>query len=152
MLRCYLKQALHKTFSLVADVFVSKKKRHVHITFTIPISQYQSFDRLIDFISKEREQRKIFSYDYKMLYPRLLSSLKWTFDYLFFEEKKKKKWKIKCQKSYETKKLMSYTKPLQKTLLRKNLAIQKGTHLPNRSEEERQAAWRGEKTPTQNNI
>ena len=81
---CYLKQALHKTFFLDADVFASKKKRHVHIAFTIPIIQYESFDRLIDFIFKVWEKRKIFFYDYKVMYPRLLSSLKWKFDYVFF--------------------------------------------------------------------
>ena len=35
---CYLKDALSKKFSLDADVFVPKKKRHVHIAFKIPIS------------------------------------------------------------------------------------------------------------------
>ena len=40
----YLKEALLKEFSLYVDVFVSKKKRHVHIAFKIPISEYQSFD------------------------------------------------------------------------------------------------------------
>ena len=50
---CYLKQALHEKFSLDADVFVSKNKRHVHIAFKIPISEYDSFDKVIDFISKK---------------------------------------------------------------------------------------------------
>ena len=34
-----------KKFSLDADVFVSRKKKHVHIVFKIPISEYGSFDR-----------------------------------------------------------------------------------------------------------
>ena len=63
-----------------ADVFVSKKKPHVHIAFKIPIFEYNSFNNVIDFISKEREKRKIFFCDYIMIYPRLISSLKWIFD------------------------------------------------------------------------
>ena len=87
--RCYLKDALSKKSSLDADVFVSRKKKHVHIAFKIPISEYEFFDRLIDFISDEWEKRKIFFEDYKMIYPRLITSLKWKFDYVFFERKAK---------------------------------------------------------------
>ena len=47
---CNLKDALSKKFSLDADAFVSRKKKHVHIAFKIPIPEYESFDRLIDFI------------------------------------------------------------------------------------------------------
>ena len=87
MFCCYLKQALHEKIFLDADVFVSKKKGHVDVAFKIPISEYSSFDKLIDFICKEWEKRKIFFCDYKMIYPRLISSLKWKFDYVFFEKK-----------------------------------------------------------------
>ena len=86
---CYLKDALSKKSSLDADVFVSRKKKHVHIAFKIPISEYEFFDRLIDSISDEWEKRKIFFEDYKMIYPRLITSLKWKFDYVFFERKAK---------------------------------------------------------------
>ena len=83
---CYLKDPLSKWLSLDADVFVSKKK-NVRIDFKIPISEYESFDRWIDFISNEWEKKKIFFEDFKMIYPRLISSLKWKFDYVFFETK-----------------------------------------------------------------
>ena len=49
----YLKDALSKKFSLDADVFVLRKKKHVYIACKIPISEYESFDRLIDFIPDE---------------------------------------------------------------------------------------------------
>ena len=73
---CYLKDALSKKISLDADVFVSRKKKHVHIAFKIPISEYESFDRLIDFISDEWEKRKIIFEDYKMIFPGLITLLK----------------------------------------------------------------------------
>ena len=85
----YLKDVLSKKFSLDADVFALKKKKHVHIAFKIPISEYESFHRLIDFISDDREKTKVFSEDYKMIYLRLITSLKWKFDYVFFERKGK---------------------------------------------------------------
>ena len=63
MFCCYLKDALSKKFSLDTDVFVSRKKKDVHIAFKIPTLEYESFDRLIDFISDEREKRKTFFED-----------------------------------------------------------------------------------------
>ena len=56
----YLKKGLAKQFSLDVDVFVSKKKKHVHIVFEVPISDCDAFDKLIDFILKELENRKVF--------------------------------------------------------------------------------------------
>ena len=86
----YLKDALFKKFSLSVDVFVSRRKKHVHIAFKIPISEYESFDDLIDFLSNEWEKRKICFGSYKMVYHRLIDSMKWKFDYVFFEKKKEK--------------------------------------------------------------
>ena len=63
MFCCYLKDALSKKFSLDTDVFVSRNKKDVHIAFKIPTFEYEFFDRLIDFISDEREKRKIFFED-----------------------------------------------------------------------------------------
>ena len=56
----YLKDVLSKKFSLDIDVYVSKKRKHVHIAFKIPISDYEFFDKLIDFISSEWEKRNTF--------------------------------------------------------------------------------------------
>ena len=85
---CYLKDVLFKIFSLDVDIFVSQKKRHVHIAFKIQISEYKSLDELNEFISNEWEKR-IFFFDYIMIYSRLISSMRWKFDYVFFEKKKK---------------------------------------------------------------
>ena len=86
---CYLKDGPSKKFSLDVDVFASTKRKHVHTAIKIPISEYGSFDRLIDFISDEWEKRKIFLKDNKTIYLRLITSLKWKFDYVFFERKTK---------------------------------------------------------------
>ena len=51
---CYLKDALSKKLSFDVNVFVSeKKKRRVHTAFKISISEYEIFDKLIEFISAE---------------------------------------------------------------------------------------------------
>ena len=81
----YLKEALLKEFSVDVDVFVSKKRRHVHITFKIPIPEYQSFDQLIEFIAKE--WGKNFFSDYKMTYPRLINPMRWWDGNLIMLEK-----------------------------------------------------------------
>ena len=56
----YLKDVLSKKFSPDIDVHVSKKKKHVHNAFKIPISDYEFFNKLIDFISSEWEKRNTF--------------------------------------------------------------------------------------------
>ena len=66
-----------------------KKKRHVYIAFKVWISKYEVFDKLIEFILKEWEKRKVFFSDYKMIYPKLMTSMRWKFDYVLFEKKKK---------------------------------------------------------------
>ena len=86
----FKRSSFKKKFSLDADVFVLRKKKHVHIAFKIPTTEYESFGRLIDFISDEWQKRKIFFEDYKMIYPLLITSLKWKFDYFLFERKAKK--------------------------------------------------------------
>ena len=85
----YLKQALYEKLSLEVDVFAFKKERHAHLAFKLPISDYESFDKMIDFISGHWEKRKVFFDDYQMVYLRLISSIKFTFDYVFFEKKKR---------------------------------------------------------------
>ena len=84
MFCCYLKDALSKKFSLDPDVFVSRKKKYVHAAFKISSSECESFERLVDLISDQWEKRKIFFEDYKMIDLRLITSLKWIFDYVFF--------------------------------------------------------------------
>lgn len=58
------------------------QKRHVYITFKIPISDYDYFDKLIDFIPQESGKKAFFE-SYRMVYPRLISSLKWKFNFFF---------------------------------------------------------------------
>ena len=60
------------------------KKRHVHIAFQKQISDHDCFDKILEFISKESEDRKLFFERYELIYPRLITSLKWRFDYVFF--------------------------------------------------------------------
>ena len=99
----YLKEALLKEFSLDVDVFVSKK-RHVQISFKIPISECKIFWSTCWIYLKGVGKKKKELSDYKMTYSRLISSMRWKFDYVFFE--KKKKWKTLCKKNYAIKWLM----------------------------------------------
>ena len=56
---CYLKDALSKKFSSTPTYWF-EKRRDIHFAFKIPISKYESFDRLTDFILNECENRNIF--------------------------------------------------------------------------------------------
>ena len=63
---------------------------HVHIVFRKSVSDYDCFDKILEFVSEEWEKRKHFFEGYKRIYPRLITSLKWSFDYLRFINKKVK--------------------------------------------------------------
>lgn len=66
------------------------KKRHIHIAFRKPISNHDCFDKILEFISRMGKKKKRFFEGYKPIYPRLITSLKWRFDYVFFKQKKGK--------------------------------------------------------------
>ena len=67
------------------------KKKHVHHTaFRKSISDYDCFEKILEFISEEWEKRKFFFEGYKLIYPRLITSLRWRFDYLIFKKGKGK--------------------------------------------------------------
>ena len=46
------KRDLFKNYHSIL-AFIPQKKKHVHISFKMPISGYDSFDKLIDFISNK---------------------------------------------------------------------------------------------------
>ena len=60
------------------------KTRHVHIAFRKLISDHKHFEKILEFISDEWEKV------YELAYPRLITSLKWHLDYLFFKKEKVK--------------------------------------------------------------
>ena len=67
-------------FHLDVDIYVSRKKCLVHFAFKKPLSSYSNFDNVIQFVSDEWRERKIFFTNYKMVYPMLISSLKWKYE------------------------------------------------------------------------
>ena len=87
---CFSKEAIWKKFSTKANVFISKKKKHVQVAFKKSFPDYEYFDLILSFFAEEWEKWKIFFCDYELIYLRLITSLKWHFNYAFFERKKKK--------------------------------------------------------------
>ena len=84
----HMKQKVLDKFLLNVDVFAFLKKKHVHLAFELPLSDSDYFDKVIDLISNEWERQEIFFNNYEMIYARLIQSMKWKFDYVFFFEKK----------------------------------------------------------------
>ena len=66
----------------------------MHLAFKLPLSDYDCFDKVIDLISDDWERRKIFFAEHETIYLRLISSMKWKFDYVFFEKRKTEKRKV----------------------------------------------------------
>lgn len=84
----HMKQKVLDKFLLNIDVFAFLKKKHVHLAFELPLSDSDYFDKVIDLISNEWERQEIFFNNYEMIYARLIQSMKWKFDYVFFSKKK----------------------------------------------------------------
>ena len=85
----YIKDEIKKEFNIPVDVFVSRKEKLVNFAFE---SFFSFYDELIRFVYVKWEQRR-FLMSYEMVYPRLITSLRWKFDYVFFNE-----WKMqKCE-------------------------------------------------------
>ena len=61
-------------------MYLFPKKRHMHLAFKLPISDYESFVKVIDFVS-------VLFANCKIVHPCLISSIKWKFGN--FEKKKK---------------------------------------------------------------
>ena len=82
----YIRKAILEMFHLDVDVYVSRKKGLVHFAFKKPLSSYSNFDNIIQFVSDEWRKRKFFLMNYEMIYPMPISSLKWKYDYVFFQK------------------------------------------------------------------
>lgn len=72
----YIEEKLKELFCLDACCFIAWKKRHVHFAFKQIIYDYDCFERLMSFVADECEKKKLSITDYRMIYPRCISSIK----------------------------------------------------------------------------
>lgn len=77
-----LTDALCSEFDIDMDVFVSKKKKIVHLSLYKPLISYSYFKDIIRFIQTYWKERKHFFSSYLLQYPLLNQSVKWRFDYI----------------------------------------------------------------------
>lgn len=86
----FIKEKISEKFGIDVDVFISRKKRLVHFAFKKPLTSHLFFNYLIVFVKSEWEKRQRFLENYEIINPRFVYSLKWRFDYVFFQLKKGK--------------------------------------------------------------
>ena len=94
--RC-LRSSLSQKFKIEVDVYVSKKKKLVHLSFLKPLISYLFFEELVDFVKSYWQKRKFFYPGNHFTYPRINQSLKWRFDYVVIVKNNpriRKKWRI----------------------------------------------------------
>ena len=77
-----LTEALSKRFKIDAIVFVSKKKKHVHLSLNKPLFQYHDYNLVTTFIRKYFEETRYFCEPYIFNFPKLNQSTKWRHDYI----------------------------------------------------------------------
>ena len=71
----YLKEALLKEFSLDADVFVLQKKEMYTLLLKFQYQSTNLLTNLLNLSQRSREKKKEIS-DYKMIYSRLINSMR----------------------------------------------------------------------------
>ena len=74
-----LADSLMEEFEIEVDVFVSKKKKIVHMSL---MNSYKFFKKIINFIKSYWYRRQKFYPVYFFVYPKLNQSLQWRFDYI----------------------------------------------------------------------
>ena len=87
----FLTDAIQFEFHVNAHIFVSKKKKIVHLSLHKPLIYYPYFKKIVTFIRKYWENRKYFHQPYTLQYLKLNQSIKWCFDYIIAVKKSKKK-------------------------------------------------------------
>ena len=83
-----LGDSLREKFKIEVEVFVSNKKKLVHMSLRKPPISYKFLNRIINFVRKYWNMRKRFYPGYFFLYPKLNQSLKWRFDYIIISNNK----------------------------------------------------------------
>ena len=84
-----LTDALSKRFNVDAIVFVSIKKKHIHLSLTKTLFEYHNHKSIITFIRKYFQERRIFFRPYVLNFPRQNQSIKWHHDYILATKKGK---------------------------------------------------------------
>lgn len=85
-----LRQSLSERFDIYVDVYVSKKKKLVHMSLVKPLLSWYFFEDIIKFVKEYWNKRKCFYPGYFIDYPRLNQSLKWRCDYVIIVKTKHK--------------------------------------------------------------
>ena len=83
-----LSDALYSKFNLDIDVFVSKKKKLVHLSLRNPLMTYLNYKEIPTFIARHWKERKHFCSPYILQYPSLNQSIKWRYDYIIASRKR----------------------------------------------------------------
>ena len=77
-----LEDSLREEFEIEVEVFISKKKKLVHMSLVKPLISYNFFKDIINIIRDYWNKKQRFYPGYFFLYPKLNQSLKWRFDYI----------------------------------------------------------------------
>ena len=70
-----LAEVISNKFNIDAIVFISKKKKHIHLSLKKPLYEYSNHNHIITFIRKYFEERIMFCEHYVLNFPRLNQSI-----------------------------------------------------------------------------
>ena len=70
------------------DVYISNKKKIVHMFLDKPLFSYRFFEEIINFVKNYWGKRQLFFPGYFFIYPELNQSLKWRYNYILMVKNK----------------------------------------------------------------
>ena len=86
----YIKDSIWEKFNYKVDVSISPKKKLVHFAFKRPYLLIHWHKEILLHVKKQWKKREMFFFsEYEMIFPKLITSLCWRYDYVFFQKKKK---------------------------------------------------------------
>ena len=90
-----LTDSLRSEFEIEVEVYVSKKKKMVHMSLIKPLVLSSFFKDIIRFVRRFWGRRQQLYPGYFFVQPILNQSIKWRFDYIIFTSDKSKQVKKK---------------------------------------------------------
>ena len=82
----HLRLSLSERFNIDIEVYISKKKKLVHMSVIKTLLSYQFFEEIIEFLKKYWKKNYFFP-GYFFIYPKLNHSLKWRYGYILTVKK-----------------------------------------------------------------
>ena len=83
----YIQEALRKKFNLNVNMYILRKKKHIHFCSEKGLLSFDESDGILAFIYNWWSKCKLLFENYEIVYPHLITSICWKYDHIIFRKK-----------------------------------------------------------------